>query len=55
MDLRGEVSRRESLTDENSRTNEKLRALALELAADPKYAEHLADFACFNVWLTSFR
>ena len=37
QDLYKEMCRRQSLSGENLTTNEKLRALAVELAADPKY------------------
>ena len=54
-DLSGEVSRRQSLTDENFTTNEKLRALALELARDPKYGGHFPDSTFSHGWLSRFR
>ena len=54
-DLYEGVSRRQSLTDENFTTTEKLRSMALELAAAPKYNRHLFDFTCSNSWITRFR
>ena len=54
QDLYEEVSRRQSLTDENF-TNKNLRALAKELAADPKYKGYLSNNMFSNRWIANFR
>ena len=54
-DLYAEFSRRQSLTNENLSTNEKLKALALELAADPKYKGQLSSQRFYYRWLSQFR
>ena len=55
QDLYNEIYRRQSLSDENLTTYEKLRALAVELAADPKYQGYLSSYKFCNSWLTRFR
>ena len=55
QDLNEEFFRRQTQTKENLTTDEKLRALALELVADAKYGGHFAGFICSNNWLTQFR
>ena len=55
QDLYEKMSRRQSFTDENFTTNEELRALALEQAADPKYGGHFANFKCSDSWIIRFR
>ena len=54
QDVYEELSRRQSLTKENLKTWEKVRALALELAAQPKYRGYFDDFTCPNSWLSQF-
>ena len=49
------MSRRQSLTDENLTTIEKLRVLALELATQPKYKGGLRSLKFSHVWLCQFR
>ena len=55
QDLYDEMSRRQSLTDENLTTNENLRALALELAINPKYDGYLSSYKFQIGWLSKFR
>ena len=54
-DLYGEMLRRQSLTTENLAANERLRALAFELAANPKYGGVLSNHKFSNSWLLAFR
>lgn len=53
QDLYEEMSHRQSLTDEYL-SNDKLRALALEVAADPKYEGHLSNTFSYQ-WISRFR
>ena len=55
QDLYEEVSRRQTLTEENLTTNEKLRPLALELAANPKYKGYLSNNKFAREWMFRFR
>ena len=55
QDLYEELSRRQSLTDDDIFSNENLRAIALELARKPKYKQSMANFKCSESWMTKFR
>ena len=55
QDLYEEMCRRQSLTEENLDTYDKLRAIARELSADPKYKGYLSNYKFSYPWLTAFR
>ena len=50
-----EASRRQSITSEDVYSDKNLRALALELARQPKYKEYMRNFKCSRASLTRFR
>ena len=49
------MSRRQSLTDESLATNEEIRAIALELAVDPKYEGYFSSNNFSYRWMANFR
>ena len=55
QDLYDEMTRRQSLTEENLANYENLRVLALELAADPKYKGYLSTYKFGRTWICAFR
>ena len=55
QELFEEMCRRQSLTDENVTSYKQIRALALELARDPKYEKHMGSSKFGNLWIAKFR